>query len=73
MLDKLNRMLVILGMFEDKELDGFIFYFVRKGVKLFVKEFIGVEYGEGFVIFRVIGFFYVDVDFLNDWMWEWGL
>lgn len=72
-LDKLNRMLVISGTSEDKESDGPIPYLARKGAKLFAKESIGAEHGEGFATFRATGPLHVDVDFLNDRMRERGL
>lgn len=69
----LNRILTIAGKSGEKDSDGPIPYLARQGAKLFAKESIGAEHGEGFATFRTTGPLHVDVDFLNDRMQEKGL
>ncbi|KAG0613386.1 hypothetical protein M758_6G099200 [Ceratodon purpureus] len=70
---KLSRVLIISGKSGDKNEDGPIPYLARQEAKLFARESIGAEHGEGFATFRTTGPLHVDVDFLNDRMKEKGL
>ncbi|KAG0569616.1 hypothetical protein KC19_6G102900 [Ceratodon purpureus] len=70
---KLSRILTISGKSGDKNEDGPVPYLARQEAKLFARESIGAEHGEGFATFRTTGPLHVDVDFLNDRMKEKGL
>ena len=65
-----NRILIISRKSGDKNEDGPIPYLARQEAKLFARESIGAEHGEGFATFRTTGPLHVDVDFLNDRMQE---
>lgn len=72
-LQRLSKALIVSRKSGDKSEEGPTPYLARQEAKLFARESIGAEHGEGFATFRTTAPLHVDVDFLNDRMQEKGL